>query len=243
MFPPSCVPVFDVHPNRQHGQFGFQEWFHDKANAHAPTQHAAGSVHSPPFPSTSPPSLPVCSFDQLDWTALLTTDCSSNLYAGRLLGIPVSDLPFGCGSQDLEFSSSSSSSSYVMLTLLLSSSTLSPRNLARPHHQWHHPCAVMIHCILPPLTCSHTLHRVLLMLLAKTSPLQFNLTKITSLRGTSPQMYLALPLLCIIHPHPLSFQKNGLHLTFRVLQDNLCRALRRTISAPSLATSWPLLLS
>ena len=241
MSPPSCVPVFDVLPNRQHGQFGFQESFHDKANAHAPTQHAAGSVHSPPFPSTTPPSLAVCPFDQLEWTALLNTDCSSNLYAGRFLGIPVSDLPFGCGSQDLEFSSSSSSSSYVMLTSLLTSCTHSPRTLARPHHQWHHPWAVMIHCILPPLTCSHTLHRVLLMLLAKTSSLQVNPTKITSLRGTGPQMYL--PLLCIIHPRPLSFQKNGLHLTCRVLQDNHCRALWRTISAPSLATSSPLLLS
>lgn len=241
MSSPSCVPVFDVHSNRQRGQLGFQEWFYDKANAHAPIQHAAGSVHSPPFPSTSPPSLAVCSFDQLEWTAFLNTDCSSNLYAGRCLGIPVSDLSFSCGSQDLELSSSSSSSSYVMLASFLLSYTLLPRTLARPHHQWHHPQAVMI-CILPPLTCSHTPHRVILMLLAKTSSLQFDLTKITLLRGTSLQLYPALSFLDSIHPRPLSFQKNGLHLTCRALQANHYGALWRTISAPSLATLLPLLL-
>jgi hypothetical protein len=186
MSSPSCVPVFDVHSHRQDGQLGFQGWFYDgKANAYITTHHAAGSVRSPPLPSTSPPSLAFYSFDQ--WNALLNTDCSSNLYAGCSLAVPFSDPSFSTGSRDLELSPSCNSS-YVALASLLALCTVLPHTLARPHHQWHHLRVVTVSCISLPQTCSRTLCRALLkraMSAAKTLPLQYDLTKITLSHGPS----------------------------------------------------------
>lgn len=117
MSSPPCVPVFDVHSNRQDGLLGFQAWFYDdgKANRYTTTHHAAGSVCSPPFPSSSPPPPAIYAFDQ--WTAMLNTDCPSNIYAACPLGIPVSDPSLNCGSRDSELSSCNSS--YVILASLL----------------------------------------------------------------------------------------------------------------------------
>jgi hypothetical protein len=119
MSSPSCIPVFDAHPNHQDRLDRFQGWSNDKANT-SPTQLAAGSIPSPPFPSTNLPSLDIYSFDQ--WTPLLDMDFSSNPYLGSCLDITVSDPSFSCGSQDSV--SSSPNSSYVTLTLLLTPCTV-----------------------------------------------------------------------------------------------------------------------
>ncbi len=109
MSSPPCMPVFDVHPNHQGRLDRLQGWSCDKANAYPTTQLAAGSIPSPPFDSTNPPSLDIYSFDE--WTPLLNTDLSSNLRSCYCLGFPVFDLPFSYGSQDSV--SSSPNSSYV----------------------------------------------------------------------------------------------------------------------------------
>ena len=149
MSSPLCVPVFDVHSNRQDGLLGFQAFYGDKANAYTTTYHAAGSVCSPPFPSSSPHPVAIYAFDQ--WTALLNTDGSSNLYAACPLGIPVSDPSFTCGFRESELSSCDSS--YVILASLLTSRSVLPRTLVHLHRQWHHLWVVTVHCITPPRTC------------------------------------------------------------------------------------------
>ncbi|KAI0278288.1 hypothetical protein BGY98DRAFT_974852 [Russula aff. rugulosa BPL654] len=109
MSSPSCmpVPVFDAHPNNQDRLDRFQGGCYDKANACATSQLAAGSICSPPFPLTSPPSLDVYSFDQ--WTPLINSDISSDLYSGFCLGFSVSDPSFSYGTQDSVSSSPNSS--------------------------------------------------------------------------------------------------------------------------------------
>lgn len=152
---PSCMPVFDVHPNHQDRLDRFQGSCYDKANACATSQLAAGSIPSPPFPSTNPPSLDIYSFDQ--WTSLLNSDISSDLHSGYCLGYSVSDPSFSFGSQDSVLSSPNSS--YVTLNSLLTPCTVLPRTLARPHHQWHRLWGTTVYCILLPQTCSHTIRR------------------------------------------------------------------------------------
>lgn len=107
MSSPSCMPVFDVHPNRQDRLDRFQGWCYDKANECLTSQLAAGSIHTPPVPSTSPPSLDIYSFDE--WTPLLNSDISSDLHSGYCLGFPVSDPSFSYGSQGSVSSSPNSS--------------------------------------------------------------------------------------------------------------------------------------
>lgn len=145
---PSCIPVFDLHPNHQDRLDRPQGWCYDNVNACATSQLAAGSMPSIPFPSTSPSSLDIYSFDQ--WTPLL------NLHSSYGFGFPVSDPSFSYGSQDSV--SSSPNSSYVTLTPLLTPCTVLPHTLARPHRQWRHLWRTIAYCILLPQTCSHTIH-------------------------------------------------------------------------------------
>ena len=150
----SRLPVFDVHPNHQNRLDRFQGCY-DGANACASSQLAAGSIPSPPFSSTSSPSLDIYSGSFDRWSSLLNSDISSDLHSSYSLGSSVSDPSFSYDSQDSV--SSSPSLSYVTLTSLLTPSTVLPRTLARPLHQWHRPWGTIVYCILPPHTCSRTL--------------------------------------------------------------------------------------
>ncbi|KAF8488643.1 hypothetical protein F5888DRAFT_1203669 [Russula emetica] len=109
MSSPSFMPVFHVHPNHQDRPDRSQEWCYDKDNACASSQLAAGSIRSPSFPSTSPSSLDIYSFDFDQWIPLLNSDISSDLPPGYCPGFPVSDPPFTYGSQDSVSSSPNSS--------------------------------------------------------------------------------------------------------------------------------------
>lgn len=231
MSSPSCMPVFDVHPNHQGRLDRSQGWCYDEVNACATSQLAAGSIPSPPLPSTSPPSLDIYSFDQ--WAHLLNSDISSNLHSGYSLGLPVSDSPFTHGSQDSV--SSSPNSSYVTLTSLLTPCTVLPRTLARPLHQWHHPWGTIAYCILLPRTCSRALSKRA-RLVVKISLFQLYLTKVIPLHGPCHRIYLTLSLLCSIYTRPLPCPGNWSRAMRRALQTSHCRAPWPTIPAPSLET-------
>lgn len=200
MSSPSCLPVFDVHPNPQDQLDRFQVCY-DKANAYATSQLAAGSTPSPPFPLTSPPSQDIYSFDQ--WTPLLNSDISSDLNLGYCFGPPVSSPSFIYGSQDS--ASSSPNSSYVILTSLLILYTTLPRSLARLHPQLHHLWGTIVYCILLPQTCSHMIRQTLskrVRLVVKISPFQLYPTKVILLRGRCQRIYLTLFLLYTIYTRP-----------------------------------------
>jgi hypothetical protein len=231
MSSPSCMPVFDAHPNHQDRLDRFQGWCYDKANACATSQLAAGSICSPPLPSTSPPSLDIYSFDQ--WTPLINSDISSDLHSGYCLGLPVSDPSFNYGSQDSV--SSSPNSSYVTLTSLLTPCTVLPRTLARPHYQWHHPWGTIAYCILLPQTCSRALSKRA-RLAVKISSFQLYPTKVIPLHGPGHRIYLTLSPLRNIYTRPLPCPGNSSRPMRRPLQTNHCRAPWPTISVPSLAT-------
>lgn len=232
MSSPSSMPVFDAHPNHQDRLDRFQGRCYDKANACATSQFAAGSICSPPFPSTSPPSLDIYSFDQCQWTPLLNPDISSDLHSGYCLGFPVSDPYFSYGSQDTV--SSSPNSSYVTLTSLLTPCNVLPRTLARPHHQWHHPWGTMAYCILLPQTCSRALSKRA-RLVVKIASFQLYPTKVIPFHGPGHRIYLTLSLLCNIYTRPLPCPGNWSRPMRRALQTNHRRAPWPTISVPSLA--------
>jgi hypothetical protein len=236
MSSPSCmpVPVFDAHPNNQDRLDRFQRGCYDKANACATSQLAAGSICSPPFPLTSPPSLDVYSFDQ--WTPLINSDISSDLYSGFCLGFPVSDPSFSYGTQDSV--SSSPNSSYVTLTSLLTLCTVLPRTLARRHHQWHHLWGTMVYCTLLLRPCCHTVRRALSkrVRVVKISSFQLFPTNVIPFHGPSQRICLTLSLPCISCIPPLPCLGSCLRPTRRTLRTNHHRAPWTTISAPSLAT-------
>jgi hypothetical protein len=229
MSPGSCMPVFDVHPNHQNRLDRFQGCY-DEANARAASQLAAGSIPSPPFASTSSPSLDIYSgsFDQ--WSSLLNSDISSDLHSSYGLGFSVSDPSFSYGSQDS--ASSSPNLSYVTLTSSLTPSTGLPRTLARPRHQWHHPWGTIVYCILLPQTCSQALSERA-RLVVKISSFQLYLTRAIPLHGPDHRIYLTLSLLCSIYTRPLPCPGHWSQAMCRVLQTNHCRAPWPTVPAPS----------
>jgi hypothetical protein len=226
------MPVFDVHPNHQNRLDRFQGCY-DEANARAASQLAAGSIPSPPFASTSSPSLDIYSgsFDQ--WSSLLNSDISSDLHSSYGLGFSVSDPSFSYGSQDS--ASSSPNLSYVTLTSSLTPSTGLPRTLARPRHQWHHPWGTIVYCILLPQTCSQALSERA-RLVVKISSFQLYLTRAIPLHGPDHRIYLTLSLLCSIYTRPLPCPGHWSQAMCRVLQTNHCRAPWPTVPAPSPAT-------
>jgi len=229
----SSIPVFDVHPNHQDR---LDRFCYDKANACATSQLAAGSMTSPPFPSTSPPSLDIYdSFDQ--WPSLFNSNISSDLHSGYCLGFPISDPSFSYGSQDSV--SSSPNTSYVTLTSLFTPCTVLPCTLARPHRQWHRLWGTIVYYILLPQICSRTVRRALskrARLVVKISSFQLYPTRAIPLHGPGQRVYLTLSLLCRIYTRPLPCPGSWSRPMRRALQTNHCRAPWPTISAPSLAT-------
>ncbi|KAH9953343.1 hypothetical protein BC827DRAFT_1273570 [Russula dissimulans] len=98
MSSPSYMPVSGAIPNPQDGQHWPKGWSQNEVNAYYAIQHAAGSVHSPPLPSTSPLTLANYSFDAC--TALFNTDHLSSVSAGSYPSAQILGSPSSNGSQE-----------------------------------------------------------------------------------------------------------------------------------------------